>query len=65
MYGYPNHNGVAEKINRTLMDMVRSMRSHAKLPKFLWIEALKTTMYIVNRVLTKVVLRTHIELFKD
>jgi len=43
------------------MDMVRS---HAKLPKFLLIETLKTTMYIVNQVLTKAILRKPFELFK-
>jgi len=30
----------------------------------LWIETLKTVVYIVNRVLTKTVLRTPFELFK-
>jgi len=58
-------NGVAKGRNQTLMDMVRrSMRSYAKLPKFLWIEALKTIVCIVDQVLTKVVLRTPFELFK-
>lgn len=41
------------------------MKSSAKLPKVLWIEALKTIVYIVNRVPTKTVLRTPFELFKD
>ena len=44
--------------------MVRSMKSNRKLPQFLWIEALKTTVYILNRVPTKVVLKTPFELFK-
>ena len=64
MSGSPNQNGMAERRNKTLKDMVRSMRSHAKLPKFLWIKTLKTVVYIVNRVLTKTVL-TPFELFKD
>ena len=50
-----DYNGVAERRNRTLMDMVRSMRSNSYLPHFLWTEALKTTVYILNRVRTKVV----------
>ena len=32
MFGSPNQNGVVERRNRTLMDMVRSMRSNTKLP---------------------------------
>ena len=64
MPGSPDQNGVIERRNRTLRDMVRSMRSNRKLSQFLWIEALKTTMYILNRVPTKVVLKTPFELFK-
>ncbi|RVW19232.1 Retrovirus-related Pol polyprotein from transposon TNT 1-94 [Vitis vinifera] len=58
-----DQNGVAERRNRTLLDMVRSMLSSSKLPKFLWTEALKT-MYILNRVPTKVVPKTPFELLK-
>ncbi|RDX83684.1 Copia protein, partial [Mucuna pruriens] len=58
-------NGVAERRNRTLIDMVRSMRSNANFPQFLWNKALKTTMYILNRVPTNVVLKTPFELLKD
>ena len=64
MHGYPDQNGVAERRNRTLMDMVRSMRSNTKLPQYLWTEALKTVVYILNRVPTKVVFKTPFELFK-
>ena len=64
MLGSPNQNGVAEKRNRTLMDMVKSMRSKTKLPQYLWSEALKMAMYILNRVPTKVVPKTPFELFK-
>ena len=62
MPGSPNQNGIAEKRNKTLLDMVLSMLSSSKLPKFLWIEALKTTMYILNRFPTKVVSKTSFEL---
>ncbi|CAM8984116.1 unnamed protein product [Rhodiola kirilowii] len=55
MPGSSDQNGVAERRNRTLMDMVRSMRSNVKLPTFLWIEALKTAVYILNRVPSMVV----------
>ena len=44
--------------NRTLMDIVRSMRSNINLPQFLWTETLKTTVDIINWVLTKVVQKT-------
>ena len=64
MHGSSDQNGVAKRRNRTLMDMVRGMRSSTKLPQYLWCEALKTTMYILNRVPTKVVPKTPFELFK-
>ncbi|KAL6334103.1 hypothetical protein AAG906_004534 [Vitis piasezkii] len=40
------------------------MLSSSKLPRFLWTEALKTAMYILNRVPTKVVPKTPFELWK-
>lgn len=64
MPGSPDQNGVAERRNRTLIDMVRSMRSNVKLPLFLWIDALKTAAYILNRVPSKVVSKTPFKLFK-
>ncbi|RVW35870.1 Retrovirus-related Pol polyprotein from transposon TNT 1-94 [Vitis vinifera] len=60
MPGYPDQNGVAEKRNQTLLDMVRSMLSSSKLPRFLWTEALKTTVYILNQVPTKLSQRRHL-----
>ncbi|KAK4424647.1 hypothetical protein Salat_1658300 [Sesamum alatum] len=64
MPGSPDQNGVAERRNRTLLDMVRSMMAGSRLPKFFWTEALKTIVYILNRVPTKVVSKTPFELFK-
>ena len=64
MPGSPNQNGVVEKINRTLLDMVKSMLSNSKLPRFLWIEALKKAVYILNQVLTKAIPKTPFELWK-
>ena len=64
MPGSPDQNGVAERRNRTLLDMVRSMLSNSNLPKSLWIEALKTAVYILNRVPTKAVSKTPFELWK-
>ena len=62
--GSPDQNGVAERRNRTLMDMVRSMRSNTKLPQYLWTETLKMDVYILNRVPTKDVSKTPFESFK-
>ncbi|KAJ9535448.1 hypothetical protein OSB04_un001427, partial [Centaurea solstitialis] len=63
MLGSPRMNGVAERRNRTLKDMVRSMISHTSLPEPLWGEALKTAVYILNRVPSKAVAKTPYELW--
>ena len=63
MPGTPQQNGVAERRNRTLMDMVRSMMSSTNVPNSLWSEALKTAMYILNRVPSKAVPTTPFELW--
>jgi len=62
MPGSPSMNGVAERRNRTLKDMVRSMISHSTLPESLWGEVIKTTAYILNRVPTKVAIKIPYEL---
>jgi hypothetical protein len=51
-------NGVAERRNRTLMDIVRSMLSYSMLPIFLWMDALKPVVHILNRVSSKSVPKT-------
>ena len=48
-------NGVAEKINRTLVETVHSMLSDANLPKKFWAEALSTAVHLRNRSPTKAV----------
>jgi len=45
------------------MDMVRSMMSYSTLPINLWMEALKTAIYILNRVPSKSVPKTLYELW--
>ena len=47
------HNGVAERRNRTLLDMVRSMMGKADLPKSLWGYELEIVVYILNRISSK------------
>ena len=63
MPGSLEQNGVAERRNRTLMEMVRSMISRTNLPGFLWGEALKTALYILNHVPIKAVPLTPFELW--
>ena len=41
-------NGVAERINITILDRIRCMLSHAKLPKSFWGEAMMTTVELIN-----------------
>jgi len=65
MSGTPQQNGVSERRNRTLMDMVRSMLSNSCLPVSLWMYALKTAMYLLNRVPSKVVQKTPFELWTN
>jgi hypothetical protein len=62
MMGEPQQNGVAERRNCTLMDMVRSMLSYFELPVKLWMEALKTVVHILNWVPSKSVPKTPYEL---
>lgn len=49
----PQQNGVAERRNRTLMDMVRSMLKDKKMPDKFWAEATFTAAYLQNRLPTK------------
>ena len=56
-------NGVAERRNCTLMDMVRSMLSNSSIPLWLWTYALRTVIYLLNRAHSKPVSKTHFELW--
>jgi len=56
--GTPQWNGVSERRNRTLLDMVRSMMSQADLPISFWGYALETAAFTLNRVPTKSVEKT-------
>jgi hypothetical protein len=47
------------------MDMVRSMLSYSNLPMKLWMEALKTTVHILNRVPSKSVPKTPYKLWAE
>ena len=45
----PEQNGISERLNRTLIEKVRTMLSDASLPKTFWAEALNTAVYVHNR----------------
>ncbi|GJS65671.1 retrotransposon protein, putative, ty1-copia subclass [Tanacetum coccineum] len=60
----PQLNGVAERRNRTLLDMVRSMMCRATLPISFWGYALETANHILNLVPTKKVSKTPFEMWK-
>ncbi|GJS66434.1 retrotransposon protein, putative, ty1-copia subclass [Tanacetum coccineum] len=59
----PQHNGVSERRNQTLLDMVRSMMSQTTLPKSFWDYALETAARILNMVPTKKVDKTPYEIW--
>ncbi|KAK2997449.1 hypothetical protein RJ639_025454 [Escallonia herrerae] len=45
----PEQNGVAERMNKTLLERARCMRLNADLPKSFWAEAVNTACYLINR----------------
>ena len=51
----PEQNLVAERMNQTLVESVRSILSGASLPHKFWAEAVSTSVYLQNRSPTKAV----------
>jgi transposase InsO family protein len=49
----PQQNGVAERKNRTILDMVRTMFKEKNLPKEFWTEATACPIYLLNKCPTK------------
>ncbi|CAD7012038.1 unnamed protein product [Ceratitis capitata] len=49
----PQQNGVAERANRTLVEMARSMLIHSESGECFWAEAVSTAAYLRNRAITK------------
>ncbi|GKF27445.1 retrovirus-related pol polyprotein from transposon TNT 1-94, partial [Tanacetum coccineum] len=45
----PQHNGVVERQNRTVVEAARTMLIFSKAPMFLWAEAITTACYTKNR----------------
>ena len=61
--GTPQQNGVSERRNRTLLDMVRSMMSFSSLPLSFWGYAIQCALYILKAVLSKSIQKTPMELW--
>ena len=49
----PQHNGVAESLNRRLLERVRAVLHHSQLPKNLWGEAIQFVVWLKNRTTTR------------
>ena len=62
-HGTPQHNGVSERHNRTLLDIVQSMMSLTDLPLSFWGYALETAAFTLNRAPSKSVETTPCELW--
>ncbi|KAG9453509.1 hypothetical protein H6P81_006413 [Aristolochia fimbriata] len=45
----PQQNGVAERMNRTILERAKSMRIHLGSPLHLWGATVDTTVYLINR----------------
>ena len=45
----PQEDGVAKRMNRTIMERTRSMRLHARLPLHMWVEAINNVVYLIHR----------------
>jgi len=49
----PQQNGVAQRLNRVLVGMARTMMRHKDVDQDLWADAIKTAVYIKNRVTSR------------
>ena len=45
----PQHNGVVERKNRTIVEMARTMLNEAKISNVLWPQAIHIFVHILNR----------------
>ena len=61
--GTPQRNGVSERHNCTLFDIVQSMMSLTDLPLSFWGYALETTAFMLNREPSKSIETTPYELW--
>nr|KYP53106.1 Retrovirus-related Pol polyprotein from transposon TNT 1-94 [Cajanus cajan] len=51
----PQQNGVLERKNHIIMEMIRSMLKEKDLPNTFWIEVYTIIYYLLNRCIIKVV----------
>ena len=49
----PQQNGVAERLNRVLVEMALTMMRHKNVDQDLWADAIETAVYIKNRVTSR------------
>jgi transposase InsO family protein len=61
----PSQNGVAERKNRSIVEMAKCMLLDAGLPQQYWGEAVMTAVYLQNRLPTKSTEKTPFELWHD
>jgi hypothetical protein len=47
--GTPEENGVSERMHREIMERGRSMRLHVGFPLQFWVDAIDTTVYLINK----------------
>jgi hypothetical protein len=45
----PQHNGIAERKNKHIAKVACAMLNEKNLPNYFWVEAVATTVYIMNR----------------
>lgn len=61
--GTPPQNGVAERKNRHLLEVARSLMFQMNVPKYLWSEAVMTAAYLINRMPSRILgMKSPIEL---
>ncbi|POM74849.1 Rve domain containing hypothetical protein [Phytophthora palmivora] len=58
----PQQNGLAEHINRSLVEMARCMLYHESVDKKWWAEAVNTAAWIINRIPNSVTIKTPYEI---
>ena len=49
----PQHNGMVERFNRTIIEMTRANLLHANAPKAFWAEAVTASCHVANRVIIR------------
>ena len=59
----PQQNGIAERLNQTLVEMAQSMLLDSKFSKKFWGEAISTAVYLKNRTPVKALNKTPFEVW--